>query len=239
MGLIKTILKKCGAKRLHDAAIKPLVNRLFFTQLIKQTENFSHLTWLGQPVWQNVLDLWTIQETLWEVQPELLIECGTNRGGSAYFCARLFDLMGKGRIVTIDVQKMHELSHPRIEFLIGSSVSDAIVGQVGRAVASTQGPILVMLDSDPSAPHVRQEMELYAPFVTARSFLHVQDGVIDKLEIFRHGRPGPLAAIEEFLRAHPEFEVDLARSERFLITHHPKGWLRRMAVHSTRQRAVE
>src|SRR2546428_9143848 len=115
MGLIKAVLKKCGGKRLYEAAIKPLVNRLFFTQVIKQTENVSHLTWLGQPVWQNVLDLWTIQETLFEVQPQLLIECGKNRGGSAYFYARLFDLMGTGKILTIDVKKMHDLVHPRIE----------------------------------------------------------------------------------------------------------------------------
>src|SRR5438034_5675818 len=107
------------AQSFYRRFLAPRVPAWFFRDLIDKTENFSHLTWLGQPVWQNVLDLWTMQETLWEIQPELLIECGTNRGGSAYFFARLFDLMGKGRIVTIDVQKMHELSHPRIEFLIG------------------------------------------------------------------------------------------------------------------------
>src|ERR1051325_4593058 len=70
------------------------VREAFFTQLIRKTENFGRLTWLGNPIWQNVLDLWTIQETISEVQPDLLIECGTNRGGSSMFYAHLMDLLG-------------------------------------------------------------------------------------------------------------------------------------------------
>ena len=85
----------------------------------------------------------------------------------------------------------------------------------------------VILDSDHSQAHVAQELEAYAPLVTPGSYLLVQDGVIDTLPVFAHGRPGPLPAIHAFLRAHPEFEVDRAKSERFLITHHPSGWLRR------------
>src|SRR5689334_15148901 len=127
--------------RLFAAASEPIVNRLFFQSLIRKTDNFSHTTWLGQPIWQNVLDIWVIQETLWEMQPELLIECGTNRGGSAYMYAQLFDLIGHGRVLTVDVQKMHDITHPRIEFLIGSSVSDPIVAHMGAAAAATRGAV--------------------------------------------------------------------------------------------------
>lgn len=215
------------SRRMYRKLIRPPLHTLFFTDLIEKTHNFGDITWLGQPVWQNVLDLWTIQETIFEVKPEILIECGTNRGGSAFFYAQLFDLMGSGRVITVDIEKMHEISHPRITFLLGSSVAPDVVEQVRSAADSTRGPIMVILDSDHSAGHVSKELEAYSPFVTPGSFLLVQDGVIDVLGMLRHARPGPLPAIRSFLKGHTEFEVDLARSSRFLITHHPMGWLRR------------
>jgi cephalosporin hydroxylase len=199
----------------------------FFHDLISHTRNFSHVKWLGHPIWQNVLDLWTIQETISEIRPALLVETGTNRGGSALFFAHLFDLMGQGRVVTVDVMKLHELSHPRVRFLIGSSTSDEVVREVRAEAAAASGPVMVILDSDHAAAHVAQELELYSPLVTPGSYLLVQDGVIDVIDAFRKIRPGPLAAIEAFLPRHAEFELDAARCERFLISHHPKGWLRR------------
>jgi cephalosporin hydroxylase len=204
-----------------------MVHRLFQVDLIEKTNNFDDVRWLGVPVWQDVLDLWTIQEVLSELRPALLVECGTNRGGSALFYASLFDLMDHGRIVTIDVERMHNLTHPRIEFLIGSSTDQEIVDRVQAAVAAANGPVMVILDSDHSEAHVARELELYAGFVTPGSFLHVQDGIIDELLIMRRDRPGPLPAIEKFLAHHPEFVWERSLSERFLITHHPKGWLRR------------
>lgn len=204
-----------------------LVREEFFRRLISRTGNFGHVEWLGRPIWQNVLDLWTIQETIHEVGPELLIESGTNRGGSALFYAHLFDLLGRGRVVTIDVERMHDLAHPRITFLAGSSTSDEVAGRVRREAAAAQGPVLVILDSDHAMAHVRLELDLYAPLVTPGSFCLVQDGVIDTLDCFALGRPGPLPAIEDFLKSHPEFEVDRDRCDRFLISHHPRGWLRR------------
>jgi cephalosporin hydroxylase len=204
-----------------------LVHRLFQIDLIEKTNNFDDVRWLGTPVWQDVLDLWTVQEVLSEVRPALLVECGTNRGGSALFYANLFDLMDHGRVVTIDVERMHDIEHPRIEFLLGSSTAPEIVGHVRQAVAAADGPVLVILDSDHSEAHVRDELGLYAGFVTPGSYLHVQDGIIDELPIMRVDRPGPLPAINAFLESHPEFVWDRVLTERFLITHHPKGWLRR------------
>jgi len=203
------------------------IARLFFMDLIGTTENFGDVTWLGHPIWQNVLDLWTIQEALAAVKPAVLIETGTNRGGSAFFYANLFDLLGAGRVITVDVERMHALTHPRVTWLLGSAVEPGIVAQMQAAAKDAGGPVFVILDSDHSARHVAQELEAYAPLVTPGSYLLVQDGVIDTLPIFRQGRPGPLPAILDFLRRHPEFEVDRARGERFLITHHPMGWLRR------------
>jgi cephalosporin hydroxylase len=203
------------------------VGRLFLNDLIVRTGNFADTTWLGAPIWQNVLDLWTIQETIAEIKPALLIETGTNRGGSALFYANLMDLLGVGRVMTIDVERLHRLQHPRIDFLRGSSADPAIVERVRAAVEAVDGPVMVILDADHSRAHVEQELELYAPFVTPGSVLLSQDGVIDQLMMFADSRPGPLAANREFLSRHPEFEHDTERNGRFIVTHHPCGWLRR------------
>jgi cephalosporin hydroxylase len=210
-------------------SLTDLYRQAFFKDLIIKTQNFGHVKWLGQPIWQNILDLWTMQETICEVQPALLIECGTNRGGSALFYAHLFDLLGKGRVLTIDVESMHQLSHPRIRFLIGSSIDLAVARMVREEAAQSAAPVLVILDSNHAADHVFREMELYGPLVTPGSYLLVQDGIMDLMDMLRGPGPGPLAAIQKFLPQHPEFEVDTEKCGRFLITHHPMGWLRRRA----------
>lgn len=214
-------------RKLYRRFLRPSVHSLFFRELIAKTNNFGSVSWLGHPIWQNILDLWTIQETVAFVRPSLLIECGTNRGGSSLFFANLFDLMGEGQVVTVDIERLHSLSHPRITYLIGSSTSPEIVEVVQKKAAACSGPVMVILDSDHSRDHVRLELECYAPLVTPGSYCLVQDGVIDTLSNCRAWRPGPLPAIEDFLRSTDDFELDVERCERFLITHHPKGWLRR------------
>jgi cephalosporin hydroxylase len=204
------------------------VGRLYHEELILRTGNFDTQTWLGQPIWQNVLDLWTIQETISEIRPSLLIEVGTNRGGSALFYAQLMDLLGHGRLLTVDIEKMHSLDHPRVEFLLGSSTSPEIVERMRLAAEEAEGPVMVILDGNHERDHVAQELELYSPFVTPGSYLLSQDGVIDELWMFAAARPGPLPANRDFLARHPEFEYDAERNERFLLSHHPLGWMRRM-----------
>jgi|ERR1035441_6716224 cephalosporin hydroxylase len=223
--------------KLYKHLLASRVRSLFFRELLARTNNFGSVQWLGNPIWQNVLDLWTIQETIAEVKPELLIECGTNRGGSSLFFAHLFDLMGRGQVITIDVEKLHNLSHPRVSCLIGSSTSEEILRVVQTRVAAVQGPVMVILDSDHSQQHVRRELECYTPLVTPGSYCLVQDGVIDTLSVFRAYRPGPLRAIEDFLRTTEQFEVDEERCNRFVISHHPKGWLRRKSLPGSTQTA--
>lgn len=204
-----------------------LIGRMFLNDLIARTGNFGGVRWLGVPIWQNVLDLWTIQETIAELRPALVIETGTSRGGSALFYAHLLDRLGEGRVITIDIERRHDLDHPRIQFLHGSSTDPAVVDQVWTAARAAEGPVMVILDGDHSRAHVSSELEIYSALVTPGSFLLSQDGVIDQLAIFTDSRPGPLGANRDFLARHPEFEHDRERNSRFIITHHPSGWLRR------------
>ena len=205
----------------------PLRDQEFMRELVVRTDNFGQVTWLGHPVWQNVLDLWSLQEAISEIRPALIVETGTYQGGSALFYAHLCDLLGHGRIMTVDVEPAHALEHPRIEFLTGSSVGGAVLDRVSAAASTADGPVMVVLDSDHSREHVAAELEAYHRFVTPGSLLLCQDGVIDELPSMRIGRPGPLPAIHAFLAAHPEFTVDQRYNRRFIVTHHPDGWLRR------------
>lgn len=226
------------AGRLRGRAIKAFVRwwphtgrrpvaRLFHADLVAKTQNFQSTSWMGVQVMQNVLDLWTIQETLAEVRPALLIEIGTWEGGSALFYAHLMDLLDHGRVVTIDVDDKNRIEHSRVEFVHGSSTAPETLEKVRGATRATDGPVMVILDGNHARDHVAAELELYAPMVTPGSLLLSQDGVIDVFRTFRDSRPGPLPANRAFLDAHPEFSYDKERNERFGLTHHPLGWLRR------------
>jgi cephalosporin hydroxylase len=216
-------------KRAYRAYVMPRISRMFLSELIRKTGDFRNTTWLGTTIRQNVLDLWVLQEVIAELRPALLIECGTNRGGSAQFFGQLFDLLNHGHVLTIDAQKLHTLDHPRVTFVLGSSLDPSTLQVAGRMVQEAQGPVMVILDSDHSAAHVAKELAAYHRFVSPGSMLLVQDGIIDVLPFYRSIRPGPLPAIRDFVSQHPEFEVDEGRASQMLITHHPMGWLRRRA----------
>jgi cephalosporin hydroxylase len=206
-----------------------VLRRAGLSALVRRTDNFGRVTWLGQPIWQNVNDAWLIQETLVEKGIDLVVECGTNRGGSAFYMASIFDLLGRGRVVTVDVEKLHDITHPRIDFLIGSSVDPSTFAAVQERVDELRpAHLLVLLDSDHRAAHVRRELALYSSLIGPGDLLLVQDGCIDELRMMRALRPGPLAAIEEFLRDEPGFAVDEERTNRYLFSHSPKGWITRI-----------
>jgi cephalosporin hydroxylase len=205
------------------------VRRVGLTALIWRTKNFGEVRWLGQPVWQNPFDAWAIQETIVEDDVDLVIECGTNRGGSAYYMASIFDLRDRGTVITIDIAEMSDTSHPRVEFVFGSSVAPATLEHVKTRVAEiAPRSTMVLLDSDHTGPHVLRELELYAELVPIGGHVLVQDGCIDELWLMRRDRPGPLWAVRNFVKQDSRFEIDQERSRRYLFSHSPSGWLRRV-----------
>lgn len=182
------------------------------------------------PILKNPMDLWVYQDILWDLRPTLLIETGTAYGGSALFFARQFDKLGVGHVVTIDPEPAPALpQHDRITYVNASSI-DLVIMEAVEKCAATHPRVMVILDSDHSAEHVLTELDAYAPLVTANQFLVVEDTNINgrPVDIDWKGGPGPGPAVDTWLPAHPEFQRDML-AERYLLTHNPGGWLRRVA----------
>jgi cephalosporin hydroxylase len=177
-------------------------------------------------VLKNPLDLWVYQEIMADTRPELVVETGTYRGGSAHFFASVCDLLGAGEVVSIDIEPLRDdyPQHPRITYLAGRSSTDPdVVAEVAERAEGRR--TLIVLDSDHSQAHVEVELEAYAPLVPVGCYLVVEDSNIGQIR--KDLLPGPLEAVETFLAKTDEFEIDRER-EKFLITFNPSGYLRRV-----------
>jgi len=208
-------------------------------------------SWMGRPIIQLPDDMVRIQEAIWQIRPDVIIETGIAHGGSLIFYASLLEMIGPGdgggRVIGLDVDiRPHNRTaieaHPmmkRITMIEGDSVSDEVVGKV-RALIRPEDVVMLILDSNHSAAHVAAELEAYAPLVTPGSWILSQDGVMQLVA----GAPrapaewatdNPITAVNGFLAAHPEFE--LAKPPRPFdetletpdCSHHPVGWLHRKA----------
>lgn len=198
------------------------------------------VTWLGFPVIQMPEDLVMMQELLHKVRPDVLVETGTAHGGSAIFAASIFELLGKGRVISVDVdiRKYNRLaiqSDPmarRIELIEASSIELSTVQTVCSRIRPGE-QVLVALDSNHTYEHVKEELRLYAPLVTADSYLVVYDGVMALLSDAPRGKPeweqdNPVVAVREFLEMNEQFVEDLYYN-RMRVTHCPGGFLRRLS----------
>ncbi len=196
-------------------------------------------TWLGIPIIQYAEDVVMMQELIWRLRPDVIVETGIAHGGSAIFYASLLELIGHGKVVCVDIDiRAHNRkaieAHPmksRIELIEGSSVAPETVAKVKAAVGNAK-KVLVTLDSNHSAAHVRQEIQLYAPLVSDDSYLVVMDGAQAIMHDIPRGKAewqhdNPLVAIDEFLKANPAWESD-PHFTRMLVTASPRGYLRRV-----------
>jgi cephalosporin hydroxylase len=182
--------------------------------------------WMGIRTYKCPLDLWIYQEILFELAPDLVVECGTAEGGTALYLAHVLDLVGKGQLVTIDVvPPASPPSHPRIRYLQGSSTDPAIFKVVEDA-ARGRATVMAILDSTHSLEHVTEELRLYHGVVTPGSYLIVEDTNVNGHPVFREHGPGPMEAVREFLSAHSDFVPDESR-EKFFLTFNPGGYLKR------------
>lgn len=182
--------------------------------------------WMGVLCQKCPLDLWIYQEILFEQRPDLIVETGTHSGGSTLYLAHLCDLLGHGRVVSIDIESRPRPAHPRIRYVLGSS-GDPVTIDAALADRVPGENVMVILDSDHSERHVARELELLAPLVRPGGYLIVEDTNINGHPTYPEFGPGPYEAVEKFLAANPAFEIDAAR-EKFMMTFNPRGYLKRV-----------
>lgn len=181
------------------------------------TKHVYTFTWMGRPVIQLPEDMLRVQEVIYRVKPDVVIETGVAHGGSLVFYASLFKAMGRGKVIGIDIDirppnrqaiETHEMS-PLITLVEGSSVAPEIVAQV-KALIPPGAKVLVLLDSNHTKEHVLAELHAYAGFVSPGSYIVATDGIMKDLVGAPRSKPdwaenNPCAAVEEFLKMHPEF----------------------------------
>ena len=210
-------------KRWRRREVRDAFHRLYY---YAHETTWTQTRWLGTSALKCPFDLWIYQEILFETRPDLVVETGTNAGGSAFYLASIFDLIGHGNVVTVDIEAHRgRPEHERIRYLHGSSTSETILEEV-TSVARGAERVMVILDSDHSRDHVLRELELYAPLVTPGCYLIVEDTNVNGHPVVPGFGPGPMEALTAFLATTGDFEVDRSR-EKLLLTFNPSGYLRR------------
>lgn len=202
-------------------------------------------SWMGRPVIQLPEDMIRMQEVIFQIKPDVIIETGVAHGGSLIFYSSLCKAMEKGRVIGIDIEirphnraaiEAHPLSD-RITLIEGSSTAPEIVAQV-KSLVKPGETVLVILDSNHTYAHVYDELEAYADLVTTGSYIVATDGIMFDLADVPRGVPGwatdnPTFAARDFVANHPEFVVEqpawpFNESElEHNITHWPGAWLKR------------
>lgn len=205
----------------------------------KYSYNFS---WLGRPIIKYPNDIVLMQEIIWDVKPDLIIETGIAHGGSIIFSASMLELIGEeGKVIGIDIDirkhnRVEIEKHPmfkRITMLEGDCLSNNII-RIIKGIVADKKRVMVFLDSYHTHNHVLKELELYSPFVTIGSYLILADTFI---EYFPRGHyaerswdvgNNPMTALKIFLAKNNNFKIDKEREKKLMITESFDGYLKRI-----------
>ena len=216
------------------------VSSQFTIETIRSGYSYN-FTWMGRPIIQYPQDMIAMQEIIWEIKPDLIIETGIAHGGSIIYYASLLELIGKGEVLGIDIDirehnRIEIESHPmskRINMLQGSAVSEEIIDQV-KPYTAGKNVVMVCLDSNHTHAHVLRELELYAPFVTVGSYLVAFDTIVEDLpaDLYtdRQWNVGdnPKTAVHEFLKTNHDFIINKEIDQKLLVSVAPDGYLKRV-----------
>ena len=201
-------------------------HKLYYNSAIFD-KKWGDTRWFGIPTYKCPLDCWIYQEILFKQKPDFIIECGTASGGSALFLAHLCDSLNKGEILTIDIEPARgKPRHKRIKYLVGSSTSKQILEKLKKLTDSKKN-ILVILDSDHSYENVIKELSSYNHFIPKGGYLIVEDTNINGHPVRPESGPGPMEAVEKFLKENKNFVIDKSK-EKFYLTFNPNGYLRKI-----------
>ncbi|WP_304298704.1 cephalosporin hydroxylase family protein [Chromatium okenii] len=225
----------------QDEAFRALSNAWRIEALKKKYMN--NYSWLGRPIIQLPTDMVAIQEIIWAVKPDLVIETGIAHGGSLILSASILELLGHGKVIGVDIDirshnrhaiENHHLAH-RIQIIEGSSVDPDIVAKI-HSEAKDVAKIVVLLDSNHTHEHVFAELNAYANLVSVNSYCVVFDTFIEDMpdDYIWNERPwgkgnNPKTAVWEWIKHHPEFAVDHSIEDRLLVTSAPNGFLQRIS----------
>ena len=185
--------------------------------------------WMGIRTLKNPLDMWIYQEIIYKVQPDVIIEIGSAKGGSTLYFANLLDCIGKGIVISIDINRAgYKAKHKRIMEITGDSSSLEIIKKVSELCKDKI--VLVNHDSNHNKEQVLRDLKNYSPLVSLNSYFIVEDGLVDIFEepIKAGIKEGPLMAIEEFLEINNNFVID-KECERYILTYCPFVYLRRIS----------
>lgn len=243
MSFEKEVKERIDAIGQNDALKASAHNFLEASLAPKYSYNFS---WMGRPIIQYPQDMIAMQEIIWEVKPDLIIETGIAHGGSLIFSAAMLELLAsctgiEGEVIGLDIDiRPHNRKaieeHPmykRITMIEGSSIAPEIVAQV-VALAKGKQRALVCLDSNHTHDHVLAELQAYAPLTTVGSYCVVFDTVVEdmpkELSGDRPWGPGnnPKTAVFEYLKTHDEFVINKDIDNKLLISVAPDGYLKRV-----------
>lgn len=236
--------RKYGAdgKPIHDALTPPPLHSLYrrrgIGSLLSRHFNRAYYysieqtvydtRWLGTTTVKYPTDLWAYQELISEQRPDFIVETGTYLGGSALFLASICEALGHGEVISIDVASGEYgplPEHARISYLKGSSVDPGVVAEV-RARVSESANVMVILDSLHTRDHVLSELRTYAPLVPLGGWLIVEDTNVNGHPVLPEWGPGPMEAVDAYIREEPALAIDRGR-EKFMLTSNPRGFLRR------------
>ena len=216
------------------------------TELVTELDRYDYTylwSWMGVPIIQMPADIMATQEVVWTTKPDVIIETGVARGGSVLFMASLLEMIGKGKVIGVDIDiRAHNREtiqeHPmskRVEMIEGGSADDDTLEKV-RALIPEGASVMVVLDSDHSRDHVLAECRAYAPLITPGCYLVVADTLVGHVseenapkkrsKIWFKGNE-PLSALNDFIFENSDFEVDEVLNGKLVLSSSPGGYVRR------------
>jgi len=226
------MLKRFTRRLLNHPKVEGLIIDLFHLISYNSPRSWRENTWLGYKIHQSPMDLYLYQELLFLLKPSFVLQTGIANGGSLLFFANMLDIIGASAdatVIGIDIELTHDcqsLRHPRIRLFKGSSTDPEVVSRIRSILPAPSG--FVVLDSDHSKQHVLTELAIWSEFVSAGSYIVVEDTNINGHPVFRSFGPGPFEAVDEFLHLQGDFERDDDLWRRNKYSHHQGGWLRRV-----------
>ena len=213
--LVNFLKKHCNS--IYNILINELAKNFTYVYRTSGYRTWRNTYWLGKKSWKCPLDLWIYQEIIYDLKPDIIVESGTFKGGTALYLANICDLVNKGIIITIDIVDLEDRpKHNRIKYLTGSSTSNEITSKVKKELGNNDR-VMVILDSNHSKNHVLNELRIYSKMVTKGSYLIIEDTNLD----------GPRKALKAFLKENKDFFTDKSKNK-FFLTFNPKGFLKKV-----------